>query len=110
MRVPDIAQAFLVILPFLLVGEAVIAAVIWGAAGGKGGAWARLAVWLGLTTLTVWFGSAVAFVAVHALLFFVGPTAAILGLVATTIFMLTMPIGWALVIRRNEPGHAPSRA
>ncbi len=110
MRVPDVAQAFLLILPLLLVGEAVLAAVIWGAAGGTGGRWAQVAAWLGLTTLTVWFGSAIAFVAVHGLLFFVGPTAAMAGLVATTVFMLTMPIGWALVVRRGTPGHSPSRA
>ena len=55
-----------------------VAIVIWFAYGSKGGRAARIAAWLGLTTLTFWVGSAIAFVGLNLVYFSLGSTATIL--------------------------------
>ena len=102
MRVADITQELFLIIPLLLLIEGIVAVVVWFALGSKGGTGARVAAWLGLVTLTLWCGSAVAFVALHLLLFNFGTEAAVAGAVATTVFMVLMPFGWALVVRHRS--------
>jgi hypothetical protein len=101
MRVDDIIQELLLVLPMLLLIEGIIAVIVWFAAGSRGGTGARVAAWLGLVTLTLWCGSAIAFVGLHVLLFTFGSTAALAGAVVVTVFMVLMPFGWALVIRHR---------
>jgi hypothetical protein len=101
MRVDDIVQELFLVLPMLLLIEGIIAVIVWFAAGSRGGTGARIAAWLGLVTLTLWCGSAIAFVGVHLLLFTFGTTAAMAGAVIVTVFMVLMPFGWALVIRHH---------
>jgi hypothetical protein len=84
MRVDDIIQELLLVLPMLLLIEGIIAVIVWFAAGSRGGTGARVAAWLGLVTLTLWCGSAIAFVGLH-----------------VTVFMVLMPFGWALVVRHR---------
>lgn len=108
MRVDDIAQDLFLMIPLLLLIEGIVAVVVWFAMGSRGGTGARVAAWLGLVTLTLWCGSAVAFVAIHLLLFNFGTEAAVAGAVATTVFMVLMPFGWALVIRHRTKDAAGS--
>ena len=103
MQIADIARDLVLIVPLLLVLEAVSALVVWLAAGGRGGRGARIAAWLGLTTLTLWAGSLVAFVAINLLVFNFGSAGGLAGFAATTAFMVVMPFGWAHVVRRRGP-------
>lgn len=75
-------------------------------AGGKGGRWAKGAAWIGLTTLPLWFGSMIAFDVLHGLFFFIGPGARVAGVVVTTIAMLTMLLGWVLVVHHRPGGRS----
>jgi hypothetical protein len=102
MRINDLAESMALIVPMLLLLEALVAIVVWFAYGSKGGRAARIAAWLGLTTLTFWVGSAVAFV-----YFSLGSTATIIAAIIVTAFMVLMPFGWAYVVRhhgRDETG------
>jgi len=106
MRIVGFAGDLLTFVPFILIGVAALGAIVWFVAGDRGGIWAKLTAWLGFVTLTLWIGSAIAFVALHGLLFLVGPDAALAGLLATTIFMALMPFGWAFVVARR---HTPAK-
>jgi hypothetical protein len=108
MQVANVAENFMVSLPFIALAEAAVALVIWLLAGGKGGRWAGVAAWIGLTSLMLWCGSMIAFVVLHGLLFFIGPGAAVAGVVVTTILMLAMPFGCAYVIRHRAPREGQS--
>jgi drug/metabolite transporter (DMT)-like permease len=101
MDISQVTESLGTVLPFIFLAEGVIAAAVWFVFGGKGSRGAKITAWIGLTTLTLWCGSAIAFVALHALLFSIGRDAAMVGLILTTIFMVTMPFGWALVIRHR---------
>jgi uncharacterized membrane protein YhaH (DUF805 family) len=85
----------------LILLEGIVGLVVWFAYGSRGGRAARIAAWLGLVTLTLWCGSAVAFVLIHLLLFSLGTQAAIVGAAIVTVFMLAMPFGWAIVVRHH---------
>jgi len=109
MRIGGFAGDLLTFVPFILVAVAALGAIVWFVAGDRGGMWSKVTAWLGLVTLTLWIGSAVAFVALHGLLFLVGPDAALGGLVFTTLFMALMPFGWAFVVaRRHAPAPPPA--
>jgi hypothetical protein len=101
MRISEITEDILLLLPLLILAESIIALVVWFAYGSKGGRGARFAAWLGLVTLTLIVGSVVAFIGIHILLFAFGNAAAAAGAVATTVFMLLMPFGWAWVVRHH---------
>jgi hypothetical protein len=110
MPIPEIAQSVVEGLPLILVGEALVAAIVWYLTAARGDRRAQVAAWVGLVTVTLWVGSVVAFVLLHAVLFIVGREAAMVGIVATTAFMLAMPFGWAYVIRRRSDRPGGSRA
>ena len=101
MQLAELSEDLLLILPAVILVQGIIALVVWFWLGSKGGRGARVAAWIGLVTLTVWVGSAIAFVLLHLLLFTFGPNAAIIGAVVVTVFMLAMPFGWAVVIRHH---------
>lgn len=101
MQIAELAEDIALILPMLILVEGVVGLVVWFAYGSKGGRGARIAAWLGLVTLTLWCGSALAFVLLHLLLFTLGTGAAIVGAVLVTVFMLAMPFGWAALIRHH---------
>jgi len=102
MLLTDLGKDLALILPMLILVEGLIGLVAWFAFGSKGGRGARIAVWLGLVTLTFWCGSAAAFVLLNVLLFTLGSGAAIVGAVVVTAFMLTMPFAWAIVVRHHD--------
>ena len=109
MRISGFAGDLLTFVPFILVGVAALGAIVWFVAGDRGGMWSKVTAWLGFVTLTLWIGSAAAFVGLHLLFFLVGSDAALAGLVFTAIFMLLMPFGWAVVIaRRHAPAPPPA--
>jgi hypothetical protein len=101
MQISEITEDLALIVPMLILVEGVVGLIIWFAYGSKGGRGARIAAWLGLVTLTLWSGSAIAFVGVHILLFAFGAPAAIAGAAFVTVFMLAMPFGWAAVVRHH---------
>lgn len=110
MRINDLAENMALILPMLLLLEAVVAIIVWLAYGSKGGRAARVAAWLGLTTLTFWVGSGIGFVALNLVYFSFGSTATIIAAILVTAFMVLMPFGWAYVVRhhgRDEAGPQP---
>ncbi len=110
MQIAELTTEVALILPIVILVEGIVALVAWFALGSKGGRGARFAAWLGLVTLTLWCGSAVAFVMLHVLLFNFGPSAAMAGAVVTTGLMVLMPFGWAVVIRhhgRSDQEHLP---
>ena len=105
MRITGFAGDLLTFVPFILVGVAALGAIVWFVAGDRGGLWAKVTAWLGAVTLTLWIGTAVAFLGLHGLFFLVGSDAALAGLIFTAIFMAVMPFGWAVVIARR---HGPT--
>lgn len=109
MRLTDLTEDIALIVPMLILVEGVVGLIVWFAYGSKGGRAARIAAWLGLVTLTLWCGSAVAFVFVHVLLFTLGTQAAVAGAAIVTVFMLTMPFGWAFLIRHHGRSDAQVR-
>jgi hypothetical protein len=102
MQVSELTEDIVLMLPVILLVQGIIAIGLWFALGSKGGRGARFAAWLALVTLTLWIGSAIAFVALHVLLFTFGNAAVVAGVVATTVFMLVMPFGWAWVVRQRR--------
>ena len=108
MRINDLAENMALIVPMLLFLEALVAIVVWFAYGAKGGRAARVAAWLGLTTLTFWVGSAIAFVGLNIVWFATQSQAVtIIAAILVTVFMVAMPFGWAYVVRhhgRDETG------
>jgi hypothetical protein len=106
----EIIEDLALVLPMLLLVQGIIGLVVWFALGSKGGRGARVAAWVGLVTLTLWVGSATAFVVLHLLLFTFGTAAAVAGAILVTAFMVLMPFGWAAVVRhhaRNDAGSEP---
>jgi hypothetical protein len=97
----DLGRDMALIVPLLILLEVVVGLIAWFAFGAKGGRGARFAVWLALVTLTLWCGSAAAFVLLNALYFFLGSVAVIVGAILVTAFMLTMPFLWAAVVRHH---------
>ena len=106
MQLAELSEDLLLILPAVILVQGIIALVVWFWLGSKGGRGARVAAWIGLVTLTVWVGSAIAFVLLHLLLFTFGPNAAIIGAVVVTVFMVAMPFGWAAVVRHRTRSDA----
>jgi Na+-driven multidrug efflux pump len=102
MQIAEVTEDVALILPIVILVEGIVGLVAWFALGARGGRAARFAAWLGLVTLTLWCGSAVAFVLLHILLFAFGSAAAMLGAIVTTVLMILMPFGWAAVIRHHE--------
>jgi hypothetical protein len=101
MQIAQLTEDVALILPIAMLVEGIIGVVAWFAFGSKGGRGARVAAWLALVTLTLWCGSAVAFVLVHILLFWLGNAAAVVGAAVVTVFMVLMPFAWAAVIRHH---------
>jgi hypothetical protein len=101
MEITQVTEDLALGLPVVILVEGVIGIVAWLAFGSKGGRGARIAAWLGLVTLTLWVGSAAAFILLHVLLFTFGTWAAMAGAVVVTAFMLLMPFGWAIVVRHR---------
>ncbi len=101
MQIREVTEDLALLLPIVILVEGIIGVVAWFAYGSKGGRGARIAAWLGLVTLTLWVGSAAAFILLHLLLFTFGSWAAMVGAVVVTAFMLLMPFGWAVVIRHR---------
>jgi hypothetical protein len=101
MQIEELTTEVALILPIVLLVEGIVAVVAWFALGCRGGRGARFAAWLGLVTLTTWCGSAIAFVLLHVLLFNFGTSAAMAGAVVTTVLMVLMPFGWAVVVRHH---------
>lgn len=106
MLIAELTEELALILPIVILVEGIIGLVAWFALGSRGGRGARVAAWLGLVTLTLWVGSAAAFVLLHVLLFTFGSVAAIAGAVAVTAFMILMPFGWAIVVRHHGSSDA----
>lgn len=104
MLISDLAKDMVLIVPLLILLEVVVGLVAWFAFGARGGRGARFAAWLALVTLTLWCGSAAAFVLLNALYFFVGSGAVIAGAIVVTAFMLVMPFVWAAVVRHHGSG------
>jgi hypothetical protein len=107
-----------VVLPFLLLGVALVAAFAWvpepseseAAARGapRRGLGARLGdiakligTWFLLTTLTIWCGAIVAYLVLHGILFTLGQGAASVGLFVTVLLLEVAPFAWAMVILRR---------
>ena len=63
MQIKELTESIALIVPMLILVEGIVALVAWFSMGSKGGRGARIAAWLGLVTLTLWCGSAIAFVA-----------------------------------------------
>ena len=110
MQIAEVTEDIALILPLVILVEGIVGVVVWIAYGSKGGRGARIAAWLGLVTVTLWCGSAAAFVLLHLLLFAFGTWAAIAGAAVVTVLMVLMPFGWAAVVRhhgRTNPGNSP---
>jgi hypothetical protein len=111
-----IGVAFTVLLPLLLIGEAVLAFVAWrftghrtpevlrhpmGGPGGRPSEVRAIGMWLGLTVVSLWLGFLAAFVGVHALLFTFGTGPAFVGLIVSAIALAAVPLAWGVVIARQ---------
>lgn len=101
MQLSKFTEDLALMLPVVILVEGIIGIVVWFWYGARGGRAARIAIWLGLVTLTLWVGSAGAFVLLHLLYFTFGSAATIVGAVGVTAFMLLMPFGWAAVVRHH---------
>jgi hypothetical protein len=101
MQIAELTEELALILPIVILVEGIVGLVAWLALGSKGGRGARVAAWVGLVTLTLWVGSAAAFVLLHVLLFTFGSGAAVVGAILVTAFMVLMPFGWAVVVRHH---------
>ena len=102
MQIKEVTESIVLIVPMLILIEGIVALVVWFAMGSKGGRGARIAAWLGLVTLTLWCGSAAAFVILNLVYFNFGSQATIVGAALVTLFMLTMPFGWWVVVRNRH--------
>jgi hypothetical protein len=113
-----IGTLFTVLLPLLLIGEAVVGLLLWRVSGhpmpaalrrpvtagaGHVGTDLRLVgTWLAATAATLWVGFLAAFVGVHVLLFTIGQPAALVGLIASVALLGSVPIVWAFVLFRRS--------
>lgn len=116
-----------IVLPFLLLGVALVVAFAWvpeppepgvPQAGqvSKRGIRGRVAVivglvgsWFVLTILTIWCGAILAFLLLHGLLFTFGQGAASVGLFVTVVVLEVVPFAWALVMLRRARRSAVGR-
>lgn len=116
-----------IVLPFLLLGVALVAAFAWvpeppeaGAPSAgqvsKRGIRGRVATivglvgsWFVLTILTIWCGAILAFLLLHGLLFTFGQGAASVGLFVTVVALEVVPFAWALVMLRRARRSAVGR-
>jgi hypothetical protein len=101
MMITDVGKDIALIVPLLILLEVIVGLVAWFAFGARGGRGARFAAWLALVTLTLWCGSAAAFVLLNILYFTLGSAAVIIGAVLVTAFMVAMPFMWAVVVRQH---------
>lgn len=106
-----------VLLPLLLVAEAVVGVLLWRVSGhpmpavlrrpltvgaGHIGAEFRLVgLWLLVSAATLWIGFLIAFVGVHLLLFTIGETAAQIGLFGSAAVLGAVPVVWAFILFRR---------
>jgi hypothetical protein len=112
MQIKDVAESVFLIVPMFLLVAGIVALVAWISMGAKGGKGARFAAWLGLVTLTLWCGSALAFAGLTIIYFVLGSQATIVGAVLVTVFMVAMPFLWAYVVRnrhRDDAGTPQAR-
>jgi hypothetical protein len=112
MHITDLQESIALIVPMVLLVEGVVAIVVWFAWGSRGGSAARFAAWLALVTLTLWCGSALAYVLLMLTYFNLGPEATMLVAAAVTVFMIAMPFGWAYLVRhhgRDDTGTPQAR-
>jgi hypothetical protein len=110
MLITDLSKDIALILPALILVEGVIGLVAWFALGSRGGRAARIAAWMGLVTLTLWCGSAAAFVLLNVIYFAFGSSAAIAAAAVITLAMVAMPFGWALAIRHHAASNPTEAA
>jgi hypothetical protein len=110
MQLSQLTEDLALLLPIVILVEGVIGLVAWFWYGSKGGRGLRIATWLALVTLTLWVGSAAAFVFLHLLYFTFGSAATIVGAIVVTVFMILMPFGWAAVVRHHGSGDAGHEA
>jgi hypothetical protein len=113
-----IGTLFTVLLPLLLIAEAVVGLLLWRGSGHPmpallrrpldggvshvGAEFRSVGLWLAVTAATMWVGFLIAFVGVHVLLFTVGETAALGGLIASAAGLGAVPIVWAFVLFRRS--------
>lgn len=102
MQINEVTESIALIVPMFLLVAGIVALVAWFAMGSKGGRGARIAAWLGLVTLTLWCGSAVAFGLLMLTYFTFGAQATIVAAVLVTVFMVAMPFFWAYVVRNRH--------
>ncbi len=84
----DVVMQVLVLIWIVLL----VVALRWARVTGRG---ASVASWLGLTAVSWWVEFAVAFLALHAILFSLGREAAIVALIVTVAVMALTPVAWA---------------
>jgi hypothetical protein len=84
----DVVMQVLVLIWIVLV----VVALQWARIAGRG---ASIATWLGLTVVSWWVEFAIAFVAIHAILFSLGREPAVVALIVTVAIMALTPLTWA---------------
>jgi hypothetical protein len=110
-----------VVLPFLLLGVALVAAFAWAPEPSSRPARPRgltdrvvsrvqwVGAWFVLTVLTIWCGALVAFLVLHLLLFTLGQAVASVGLFVTVILLEVTPFAWAMVMLRRARRQAAAK-
>jgi len=102
MQIVELSESVALIVPMLFLVEGILALVVWFAYGSRGGRGARIAAWLGLVTLTLWCGSALAYVAPMLVYFNLGAQATMVAAAIVTVLMVAMPFFWAYVVRNRH--------
>jgi hypothetical protein len=102
MQITEVTESIALIVPMFLLVTGIVALVGWFAMGSQGGRWARVAAWLGLVTLSLWCGSAVAFALLMLVYFTFGSQATVIAAVLVTVLMVAMPFFWAYVVRNRH--------
>lgn len=83
-----------------------VVALQWARVAGRG---ASVATWLGLTAVSWWVEFAIAFFALHGILFWLGREAAVVALIVTVAIMTLTPVAWAYGLgHRNKDRSAQS--
>jgi hypothetical protein len=106
MQIAELSESVALIVPMLFLVEGIVALVVWFAYGARGGRGARIAAWLGLVTLTLWCGSALAYVALMLVYFNLGAQATMVAAALVTVLMVAMPFFWAYVVRNRHGNDA----
>lgn len=103
----------IVVLPFLLLGVALVAAFAWAPEPSSRPTAPRsltdrvvsrvqwVGAWFVLTVLTIWCGALIAFLVLHLLLFTLGQAVATVGLFVTVLLLEVTPFAWAMVMLRR---------